>query len=307
MEILTYSLLFIGSLAVLLKASDWFIDAAETIGLNLGIPSFIVGVSIVAFGTSLPELATSIISVYTGESSIVVGNVVGSNITNIALVMGLTAFFVKDLYLEKSVWNIDLPYLLGSAFLLWFVLQDQHLSFFESILFLVAISIFLVYSFSSENEEEIIRTKIKFRSILMLLLGGTLVYFGADYTILAIKKLSELAGISTEVIALTAVALGTSLPEIIVSLNAARKGKTSIAVGNVLGSNIFNTYVVMSIPSFFGPLAIPDNILQFSLPLMLTMTILFAVMCISMKITRWEGLFLLLFYCFFVVELFDNL
>lgn len=306
MEILSYTLLFIVSLAVLLKASDWFIDAAETIGLNFGIPSFIIGVSIVAFGTSLPELATSIISVYSGESSIVVGNVVGSNITNIALVLGLTAFYVKDLYLEKSVWNIDLPYLLGSAFFLWFALQDQQFSLFEAILFIIAIAIFLIYSFSNDGDEEIVRTKTSFKSVLMLLIGGILVYFGADYTILAIKKLSLLAGISTDVIALTAVALGTSLPEIIVSLNAARKGKTSIAVGNVLGSNIFNTYVVMSIPSFFGTLAIPDNIIEFSLPLMLTMTILFAVMCISMKITRWEGLFLLLFYSFFIVELFDK-
>jgi cation:H+ antiporter len=307
MDILLYALLFVVSLAVLLKAADWFIDAAETIGLNLGIPPFIIGVTIVAFGTSLPELATSIASVYAGESAIVVGNVIGSNITNIALVLGLTAFYVKEVYLEKSVWNIDLPYLLGSSFLLWFVLRDQQFSLFEAILFFIGIIIFLAYSFSSNKEEEVVRTKIRTRTIVFLILGGTLVYFGADYTIFSIKKLSSIAGISPEVIALTAVALGTSLPEVIVSLNASRKGKTSIAVGNVLGSNIFNTYAVMSIPSFFGTLDIPDGILTFSLPLMIVMTVLFGIMCISMKISRWEGLFLLMFYTFFVVELFDKL
>ncbi|TXB67560.1 calcium/sodium antiporter [Phaeodactylibacter luteus] len=304
MDIALYTGLFILSLTVLLKASDWFIDAAEQIGLSLGVSPFIIGVTIVAFGTSLPELATSIASVIGGESEIVVGNVVGSNITNIALVLGLAALVVNRIEMEYNIWHVDMPFLWGSAFLLWFTLRDFHFSIFESLLFLVGIVVFLAYSFKGEDAEEALdRPTINWKVYAMLLLGGVLVYLGADYTIFAIRQLSAMAGINPEIIALSAVALGTSLPEVIVSLNAARRGKASIAVGNVLGSNIFNTYIVMSIPSFFGELTIPANINDVYLPLMIAMTVLFGIMSNNKKITRWEGVVLLMFYAFFFVDL----
>lgn len=305
MDVILYFGLFVISLAVLLKASDWFIDSAEKIGLSLGISPFIIGVTIIAFGTSLPELATSMASVFSGDSEIVVGNVVGSNITNIALVLGLVVVIVKQIDLEYNIWHIDMPYLWGSAFLLWFALRDFHFSLFEAILFLVGIVVFLGYSFKGDRDEneEVIRQKVNWKSYAMLIIGGAFVALGADYTILAIKKLSFIAGIKPEIIALSAVALGTSLPEVIVSLSAAKKGKTSIAVGNVLGSNIFNTYVVMGIPALFGKITIPPNINDFYLPLMIAMTILFGIMANNKKITRWEGVVLLMFYCYFASEL----
>lgn len=307
MEILMYAGLFIVSLGVLLKASDWFIDSAEQIGLSLGVSPFIIGVTIVAFGTSLPELATSIASVLSGESEIVTGNVVGSNITNIALVLGLAALVVDKIELEYNIWHVDMPFLWGSAFLLWFVLRDLHFSLFEGILFIMGIVIFLAYSFKSEQEsEEIERPTVNWKTYTMLIIGGAFVYLGADYTILAIRKLSTFAGIDPEIIALSAVALGTSLPEVIVSLNAARRGKASIAVGNVLGSNIFNTYVVMSVSSFFGKLVIPANINDLFLPLMVAMTVLFGIMANNKKITRWEGVLLLMFYAFFFGQLIES-
>ena len=307
MQILLYLGVFIVSLAVLLKAADWFIDAAEEIGLSLGISPFIIGVTIIAFGTSLPELATSIASVFAGTSQIVIGNVVGSNITNIALVLGVTVVVVKEIKLHDQIWHIDMPFLLSSAFLLWFLVQDQNVSIFEAFIFLAALVVFLVYSLKSEDhEDDVYRTKVSWKSYVWLVVGGTLVWLGAEYTIFAITKLSVLMGVSSEIIALSFVALGTSLPEVIVSLGAARKGKTSIAVGNVLGSNIFNTYAVMGIPAFFGDLNIPQNVLDFSLPLMIVMTILFAVMTISRRITRWEGIILLIFYVFYMVELFTK-
>jgi cation:H+ antiporter len=298
--------IFVVSLGVLLKASDWFIDAAERIGLSLGVPQFIIGVTIVSVGTSLPELATSIASIYIGKSEIVVGNVVGSNITNIALVLGLTAVYSKQISLDGKMWNGDLPFLFASAFLLYFVLLDLNFTLFEAILFLFGNVLFLAYSFSSGDEEEVIRPPLQAAVFLKLIAGGALVYFGASYTIHAISELSDIAGIDPDVIALTAVALGTSLPEVIVSLNAARKGKTSIAVGNVLGSNVFNTFAVMGVPRLFGPLVVPESVLNFSLPLMMVMTVLFGIMCVSSRITRWEGLVMLMFYAFFIVELFQN-
>jgi cation:H+ antiporter len=136
-----------------------------------------------------------------------------------------------------------------------------------------------------------------------VIFGAFLVWLGAKYTVVSIQGLSNIAGIGPGVIALSAVALGTSLPEVIVSLNAAKKGKTGIAVGNVLGSNIFNTLAVVGIPSFIGKLEIEPAILTFSLPLMIVMTILFGVMCFSRTISRWEGFILVIFYLYFLVEL----
>lgn len=309
MDVLLFLGLFVVSLTVLLKASDWFVDSAEEIGLSLGISPFIIGVTIVAFGTSLPELAASVAAVLAGESELVISNVVGSNITNIALVLGLVAVLVKQIQLEYNIWHIDMPYLWGSAFLLWFAVDDGFFSLFEALLFLVGIIIFLAYSFKGESDgiaEKIDRVKASAKAYLLLAIGGILVWLSADYTITAIKKLSEIAGISSTVIGLSAMALGTSLPEVIVSLNAARKGKTSIAVGNVLGSNIFNTYIVMAVPSFFGNLVIPVSINAFFLPMMIAMTILFGIMANNKKITRWEGLVLLMFYVLFLAQIFDR-
>lgn len=306
MELLYYSLLFIVSLSVLLKASDWFIDSAERIGLSLGISPFIIGVTIVAFGTSLPELAASIVAVLKDESELVVSNVVGSNITNIALVLGLTAIVVKKIELDYNIWHIDMPYLWGSAFILYFVLQDQHVSLAESIIFLMGIVIFLTYSVGSNEPSTEERPKVNWKHYALLVVGGILVAAGAEWTIRGIKGLSTIAGIDSEIIGLSAVALGTSLPEVIVSLNAARKGKASIAIGNVLGSNIFNTYVVMSIPALIGPLEIPDKINSYFLPLMIAMTLMFGVISNNKKITRWEGAVLLMFYGLFFIELISS-
>lgn len=300
MELLIQIAIFVGSLAALIKASDWFVESAERIGLSWGISPFIIGVTIVAFGTSLPELATSIAAVLENQSEIVIGNVVGSNITNIALVLGLTAIIVRNIELDYNIWHIDIPYLWGSAAILYFVVMDGIVSLFDAGILLTGIVIFLAYSFKGDDErEKLVRTPASWRNYLLLLVGGVLVWLSAAWVISSISKISAVAGIPPKIIALSAVALGTSLPEVVVSLAAARRGKSAIAVGNVLGSNIFNTYVVMAIPSFFGPLIIPPDILEFYLPLMIVMTILFGVMANNRKITMWEGSLLLLFYVFF--------
>jgi len=305
--LLTYILIAIVSLAVLLFASDKFIDSAEKIGLSLGISPFIIGVTIVAFGTSLPELAASIASVYSGTSEIVVGNVVGSNITNILLVLGLTAMIGKKIVLDFDVWEVDMPLLLGSAFLLLFTLADGHLSRIEAILYLVALVGFLINSVTGSDSGGQETQPVKAIDFLTLILGGVGVFVAAKYTIFGIEEVSKLAGISPEIISLTFVALGTSLPEVVVSLSAAKKGKHAIAVGNVLGSNIFNSYAVMAIPSFLGSLAIPENVIKFSLPFMVAMTVLFGAITLSKRIGKWEGLLLLIFYAFYLAEQFTGL
>ena len=295
------------SLAVLLFASDWFINSAEKIGLSFGISPFIIGVTIVAFGTSLPELATSIASVFEGASEIVAGNVVGSNITNVLLVLGMTAIVGKEIKLDFNIWDIDMPLLIGSAILLFFCLQDQNLSGFECILLLVALVGFLINSVRGSRSDTDNKESVGFTDYFKLLLGGILVYLGAQWTIFGIIQLSEIAGYHTEVVSQTFVALGTSLPEVVVSLAAVRRGKHAIAVGNVLGSNIFNTYAVMAIPGLMGDLLIKDIIMDFSLPFMMGVTLLFGVMTISKRITFWEGILLISLYGFFLVESINSL
>lgn len=307
MDLLLQVGIFVVSIAALLWASDRFVEAAERIGLSLGISPFIIGVTIVAFGTSLPELATSIVSVLDGTPEIVIGNVVGSNITNIALVLGLTAVVVKNIDLEYNLWHIDIPFLWGSAFLLYFAVSDGKLSIFEALLFLGGIAIFLAYSLKGqERPDKEDRPSASWKDYLLLLVGGAIVSLSATGVIQSITQISAMLNIAPEVIALSAVAIGTSLPEVAVSLAAARKGKASIAVGNALGSNIFNTFIVMAIPRFFGQLTIPENIIDIFLPLMIAMTILLGVMSNNRKITRWEGFVLLLFYAWYFGVIVEN-
>lgn len=304
---LTFIIISIVALAVLLYASDLFIESAEKIGLSFGISPFIIGVTIVAFGTSLPELAASIASVYSGTSEIVVGNVVGSNITNILLVLGVTCMVGRSISLDFDLWATDMPLLLGSAFLLFFTLKDGHLSLLESLLYMAALFGFLYNSVSGSSGGGEEAESINTMDFVKLVAGGLLVFVGAKYTIFGIEGISRLAGISPEVISLTFVALGTSLPEVVVSVSAAKKGKHAIAVGNVLGSNIFNTYAVMAIPSFFGELFIPENVIAFSLPFMLAMTIIFGAMTFSRKITLWEGFLLIILYVYYIAQQFSGL
>ncbi len=302
-ELLQWIGIFVVALVVLLKASDWFIKAAEKIGLALGIPSFIVGVTIVAAGTSLPELISSIFAVMQDSSEIVVGNVIGSNITNILLVLGLTAIVGKHIDIKFDILNIDMPLFIGSAFLLWYMLYDAEFTTLEAMICLAGLFIFLAYTFGADREgEEEERPKLTPIVFGMLILGGIGIWAGAKYTVEAVIKISEILNIGKDIVALTMIAFGTSIPEIIVSITAARRGNPEMAVGNVLGSNIFNTFAVMGIPALFGTLTIPDSTTLFSLPIMLGASVLFVIMTLTKKISKWEGMMLFLFYIIFLAE-----
>lgn len=308
MELLLWGGVFILSLAALVKASDWFIGGAETIGKALGVPSFIIGVTIVAMGTSLPELASSIAAVYFGNSEIVVGNAIGSNITNILLVLGLVAVVGKQFEIKHDIMYIDIPMLIASSLLLWFVIYDLDVTLFDALVLVVGLVIFLIYTIKGNDkaDENIEREAISLKTYAIVAASGVLIYFSATYTVEAIGELSGLIGINTEIIALSLVALGTSLPEVIVSVSATRKGNPEIALGNILGSNVFNTFAVVGLPAFLGDINIPDSILTFSLPMMMAVTLLFAIMCISKRISQWEGYMLLLFYIVFIGGLFKG-
>jgi len=302
MGLLEWIGIFVLALAILLKASDYFIKAAEKVGLALGIPSFIIGVTIVAAGTSLPELISSIFAVIENHPEMVVGNVIGSNITNILLVLGLTAI-AKHIDIKFDILNIDMPLFIGSAFLLWFMLFDKIFTTVEAVICLIGLAIFLGYTFGADREgEKDERPKLTSITFLMLIGGGIGIWGGAKYTVDAVIAISAIMGIGTDIVALSMVAFGTSIPEIIVSIGAARRGNPEMAVGNVLGSNIFNTFAVMGIPALFGTLIIPETTI-FSLPIMMGASVLFVIMTFSKKISKWEGMMLFLLYIIFINEL----
>ncbi len=296
-------MIFVVSLAVLIKASDVFVESAEKIGLALGVSPFIIGVTIVAFGTSLPELATSIASVQMGSSEIVVANVVGSNITNILLVVGVVAVVGKGIDLNYNIMNIDMPMLIASALLMWFTISDGHLDLFEVSLYLISLVIFLTHSIKKKRVKDENRPDLKPMSFLLLIIAGVLIYFSAVYVIQGLKGIAEIANIDKAIISTGALALGTSLPELVVSLAAIKRNNHSIAIGNVLGSNIFNTYGVLGVSSLFGNLVFPVSVLTFSAPFMIGLTVMFAFVMLTKQVSRWEGYILLIFYAFFIYNL----
>ena len=305
-------IILILSLAVLVKSSDGFVQSAERIGRAFGLPAFIIGVTIVALGTSLPELISSIMAVIKGSSEIVTGGVVGSNIANICLILGIGMVLAKKLDISHNLLYVDLPFLVGSAMLMAFLIWDGGLTFLEGLILLSAAVVYVHYTIThrqeqSEEEPKISAEKITWKTILILLGSCLGLFLGAKFTIDSVIELSALLGIGTEIIAMSLIAVGTSLPELMVTISAVRKGHAELAVGNVIGSNVFNSLVVMGIPVWWGELFVPKNILTFSLPLMLGVTLLCFFMTQEKQITRWEGGLLLLFYAVFLGKIWDVL
>ena len=312
-EIIIWSLIFLVTLITLIISADFFIKSSERIGLAMDIPPFIIGVTLIAIGTSLPELVTSIAAVTSAaeNSSIVLGNVVGSNITNICLVLGVVSLLGGKIQLKFDILKVDMPMLLGAAFLLFLTVWNGRFSLYEGLICIAGAVFYLAYIFrlAKSDKETIIETPdeedipFNWKEVLILIGSAVVIYFSAEYNVKAIVKLSQILEIGKEFIALTAVSLGTSLPELVVSIVAVRTGNGEMAVGNVLGSNIFNVFAVMGIPRLFGVIEVPESILEFSLPAMMVASIIFFIVVFDKIISRWEGLVLLLLYALFIGNL----
>lgn len=312
-ELLLWGGIFVFTLTTLIIAADFFIKSSEKIGIGLGIPPFIIGLTLIAVGTSLPELVTSIIAILDhspGSSKIVLGNVIGSNITNLCLILGIIGVIGKKIQLQFNLLKVDLPMLIGATLLLYLSIADKHFSIFEAIIFLSALILYLVYVMNMGNEEFLEgnhadekdnpQVELHYKSFVILVISGVSIYFSADWNVYSIVKLSALLNTETELIAQTAVALGTSLPELVVSIVAIKTGNTDMAVGNILGSNVFNIFAVVAIPSFFGVLIVPESLFQFSIPLMVGCTLLVFFILQDKILTKWEGWLLILFYGLFL-------
>lgn len=315
MDIALWLGVFVVSLAFLIKSSDYFIDYSEKVGLTLGLSPLVIGTLILAFGTSLPELVTSVISVLSGNSEIVLGNVIGSNIANILLIGGIMSLMVRGISFNLKSISIDLLFLAVSAGVITYFVWDQSIVLYESIILLVCFVVYVAYSLLKpdnpaaeelEEDKEAVE-KITWKHWAFIIGGGFGIYLGAEYTVRSIVELSVLLDLGKEVIALSAVALGTSLPELVVTIVATRKGNMDLALGNILGSNIFNTFGIVGIPSLLGTLIIPDNVVDLSIPVMLLATAIFIILLLTKRTRPFEGIILLVIYVLFNVELFTGI
>jgi len=331
--VIFWILIFILSLALLVKSADWLVESSEKVAISLKISPFIIGVTIVAIGTSFPEMASSITAVLKGAGEIVTANVIGANITNILLIVGLSAVLARTLIVKRSLIDLDAPLLAASTVLFIFIMWDRQIVFGEGILLLLAFMIYLLYTIFQRREEiitpELVEVlprgveikvlpsrierrreeikkkppKLSFSIFFFLILGIIGLAVGANYTIESVLKISEFLKIFPALIAITVMSLGTTLPELSVSVRAALKKKYEISLGNIFGSNVFNTLVVVGIPALIRPLAIADLTFLIGLPFLVAATLLFIVSGISRRIHIWEGAMYLLIYILFIVKL----
>jgi cation:H+ antiporter len=305
--ILLWSGIFVVSLGALVWASSILIDSAERIGLRLGIAPFVVGVLIVGVGTSVPELVSSVYAAFAGVTEIVVGNVLGSNITNILLVLGIAGLLGKETRLKRDMLHIDLPMVLGSAILLGFLISDGSFTRMDAGLCLTGAGVYVYSAIATDvdPDSEPHKGELLTARVWIRLLGSLgIILLSAKFTVDAAVILAAVLGVGTEVIALSAVALGTSLPEIVIATMAARRGKIELAVGNIMGSNVFNAFAVMGLPGIITPLAIPDDVITFSLPFFLGVTLLYVLVTVDARINRFEAALLMLFYAYFIGHLY---
>lgn len=312
MPIFVWSLIFIISLAVLVKGSDWLLKSAEKIGLAFGMSSFAVGVIIVGAGTSLPELVSSLSGVRQGLYEIPAANAIGSNIANIFLIVGIATLLARRLTITKNLIDLELPLLAATTVLFLGVALDGNITLLESLLLLGAFVIYLCYSIFHKEDEELSQQELvphieaqekpslQKSDLFFLVIGAIALGFGAEFLIRSVKELSTLLGIGAGVIALLAVAVGTSLPELLVSAKAALQKKPDVALGNIFGSNVFNILLVIGIPGLFHTLVLDAQTLQVGLPALIGATLLLLVSGISRRIYLWEGGLYLLLYILFV-------
>lgn len=306
---LVSSLTFVLSLVILLLSARFFTGAAERLGLHFRLSPFVIGVFIIGMGTSLPELVAGILAGLAGTSEILSGNVLGANISNIFLILGLSAVVSRrGLKLGESYIMVDLHFLIGASLLLALMMMDGSVGVSEGPFLLAAYGIYGHFLLISNREplpatgdsKPPAKAPFPLKALLILLVSGIGIYGGADRTVASITALAGHLSVPPSLISLTLLSLGTTLPELAVGITAIRQGKHEIAVGNILGSCIFNALVIPGAVSLFAAVAVPPHLLAFSLPFFVVAALLFYLLTQDKKISPSEGFLFLVFYGFFI-------
>ncbi len=317
---LTHVLMFLAGLAVLTVGADVLVRGASRLALSVGISPLVVGLTVVAFGTSAPEMAVSADAALNGSADLAIGNVVGSNICNVLLILGLSAL-ITPLLVAEQVIRQEIPIMIGASLLLVVLAMDGSIGHGESALLLgllVGYTVFLVrqsrqasQATQDEFADEMPDTRSKWDAhwsvqVLLVVAGLGMLVLGADWLVDAAVAVARAFGVSDLVIGLTVVAVGTSMPEIATSLVAAFKGEKDIAVGNVVGSNVFNILGVLGVSGLVSGGGLPVSEVARNFDLWVMLAVAFACLPIAItgrEIARWEGSVFLLYYAAYTAYL----
>ena len=302
--LLDFSLLCFGFF-LLTKGADYFIENSASFAEEKGISPHVVGVTIVAFGTSLPELLVSVISSFQDYNDLALGNIVGSNISNIGLVLAVSTFIFyyvlgTNIVPEKDA-NNDSYVMVLAVFLLFFFARNNLISVGEGLIFFLLYLFYTYWLYKRSSNEPV--EEVEENTSFTFLMGGLIgLLFGAQITVNAAVSIAEAMGVSEIVIGLSVVAIGTSLPELAGTVSAARMGHKEIAVGNVIGSNIANIFLVMGVLAMINPIAVEQFVIERTLPLLILLTIATFAM-IRIPLTRLGGTILFSFFLLFLYQL----
>ncbi len=309
--VITY-LFFVLGIVFLVKGANWIVDSSSSIAERLGVSGLIIGLTVVAFGTSLPELVVNLFAVAKGSSEIAFGNVVGSNIANVLLVLGIVACFGNIQLKHETIWH-EIPFALLAAFVLFVLTGNlfgakEFLTRDDGLILLGLLSVFLYYVFlmAKKGNKELDVSAIVDRSNLLiglkLVLGIVGIYFGGQWVVEGAVVIANQLGLSEFLISATVIAVGTSLPELVVSVVAVMRGNVGLAIGNIVGSNVFNVCWVLGIVPLISPLKIPAFI-GFDIGVMFLATLVLLIFVFvgeKHELRRKDGILLLLFYVMYV-------
>lgn len=308
-------IIFIVAIAVLVKSSDYFVESIAKIAKLLGVSEFIIGLSVVAIGTSLPELITSLIAAGIGNTELVVGNIVGSNIANIGLILGISAV-VLTLHITARMYAEDISILAVVTLVFFFFGLDGVVSRLEGIILLFFFLLYLIYLFKfkklPKKEEAAIEkggfklqsklNKATFKELTIAALSLVGLIYSAKFVVSSSTDIAVALGVPLNVIAVTMIALGTSLPELVVAISTLKKGLNDLLIGNVLGSNIINILLIGGLGAIIQPLTVNFYSVLISLPaLILIMSMLMFFMRTKHQLVKYEGIILIAFYVIFIV------
>lgn len=307
MDIFIAVLLLIAGFVLLIKGADWFVDGAAGIAARFGIPQLVIGLTIVAMGTSAPEAAVSITAATSGNAGITIGNVLGSNIMNILVILGITSV-ITAITVQKSTIRYELPFMLVITLLLmWLGWTGNEIVFWEGVVLWVFFLIYLTYLFimakKGQVDEEEEKNRALWLQIAMLVAGVAGIVLGSDLTVDNASKIAAALGMDDRLIGLTIVAFGTSLPELVTSITAARKGKADIAIGNIVGSNIFNILFVVGTTALITPVTFKPGFLIDSVVAVAAGVLLWVGVLKEQKLKRPVGIIMLVAYAAYFIYL----
>ena len=271
---LTQALTLILGLALLGIGSSLLVEGAATTAIMFAVRPVIVGLTIVSFATSAPELLVSLVAAFKGSGGISIGNILGSNVINIALVLGISAT-IKPIAIKKQIIKIEIPYMILISFIFWFLCMDSTIGRMDGFILLGLLLIFLIYSITTAKDKDNTNSIEKpslltiSKNVFFIIIGIVMLSYGANFVVQQAIIIAEKIGLSQTFIGISVVALGTSLPELATSAVAAAKGESDIAVGNVVGSNLFNICLVMGTVGIFNPMSIDSNLHYFQFPFMI--------------------------------------